>query len=76
MKVKEVEKSRKAIADLLERYRASNSDIVHVVHEVPEGAPVFSRGTKLADEFDELTPISGEKVVVKQHPGCTSIKLS
>jgi hypothetical protein len=73
--VKEVDKSRKAIAELLERYRASKSDIVHVVHATPDGAPVFSPGTKLADEFDELTPISGEKVVVKQHPGCKFISL-
>lgn len=30
---------------------------------------MFTPGTALAAEFDELTPQSGEKVVVKQFPG-------
>ncbi|PNS19047.1 ATP-dependent DNA helicase MER3 [Sphaceloma murrayae] len=60
--------SRKAIASLLERYRAANGKIVHVVHQTPEGAPVFTPNTELAEEFEELKPKSGEKVIKKQHP--------
>ncbi|KAJ5237926.1 hypothetical protein N7489_008017 [Penicillium chrysogenum] len=48
---------------------AGNSkNIVHVVHEVPEGAPVFTPNTPLAQEFEELTPKAGEKVVTKNFP--------
>lgn len=60
--------SRKAIAFLLEKYRNANGKIVHVTHTVPEGAPVFTPGTELAEEFDELKPREGEKVVQKVHP--------
>ncbi len=37
---------------------------MHVVHGTPEGAPVFTPGTELAEEFKELQPKSesGEKV--------------
>lgn len=31
-------------------------------------APVFTPKTKLQDEFDELTPKDGEKVIEKNHP--------
>lgn len=60
--------SRKAIASLLQKYRDANGKIVHVVHQVPEGAPVFTPNTELAEEFDELKPKAGEKVVKKNHP--------
>jgi nicotinamidase-related amidase len=70
LKVENVDQSRKVIADLLSRYRrgGNGSNIVHVVHEVPEGAPVFTPGTLLAAEFDELKPQSGEKVIAKNFP--------
>lgn len=70
LKVENVEQSRKTIADLLARYRrgGNGSNIVHVVHKAPDGAPVFTPGTFLADEFDELKPQAGEKVVVKDFP--------
>ncbi|KAL4904636.1 hypothetical protein BDW74DRAFT_154303 [Aspergillus multicolor] len=74
LKVQDVEKSRKVIADLLSRYRSagdgSGKNIVHVVHQTPPGAPVFTAGTELAEEFQELTPKSGsgEKVIVKNFP--------
>jgi nicotinamidase-related amidase len=55
--------SRKVIASLLQKYRDGNGKIVHVVHDTPDGAPVFTPGTKLADEFDELAPKDGEKVI-------------
>lgn len=60
--------SRKAIASLLKKYRDANGKIVHVTHSVPDGAPVFTPGTKLAEEFDELKPKDGEKVIQKNHP--------
>ncbi|SPO01855.1 related to amidases related to nicotinamidase [Cephalotrichum gorgonifer] len=64
-----VEKSRVVIASVLEKYRAAKSPIIHVVHATPAGAPVFTPGTDLARELEELTPIEGEHVVTKQHPG-------
>lgn len=69
LKVENVDASRKVIADLLSRYRrgGNGSNIVHVVHEVPEGAPVFTPGTPFAAEFDELKPQSGEKIVTKNY---------
>ncbi len=43
---------------------------VHVRHSTPDGAPLFTPGTELADEFEELTAGAGEKekVIHKQHP--------
>ncbi|KAI0977585.1 Isochorismatase-like protein [Xylaria arbuscula] len=69
LKTENVESTRAANAALLEKYRAANAPIVHVVHKTPDGAPVFTPGTPLADEFDELKPKDGESVVVKQFPG-------
>ncbi|KAK2053380.1 isochorismatase [Colletotrichum caudatum] len=61
--------SRRAIAYLLWKYRGAGGSVVHVVHDTPEGAPVFTPGTRLADEFEELAPRDGEKVVRKRFPG-------
>lgn len=69
LQVTNVAESRKVIAALLEKYRAANGSIVHVVHATPEGAPVFTPGTKLAQEFDELKPKDGEAVIQKNFPG-------
>lgn len=60
--------SRKAIASLLKKYRDANGKIVHVTHTTPDGAPVFTPGTNLAEEFDELKPKDGEKVIKKNYP--------
>jgi nicotinamidase-related amidase len=70
LKVEKVEQSRKVIADLLTRYRAAGSgkNIVHIVHQVPAGTPVFTPDTPLAEEFAELTPKDGEKVIGKNYP--------
>ncbi|KAJ5757903.1 uncharacterized protein N7511_006597 [Penicillium nucicola] len=70
LKVEKVSESRKVISKLLEKYRqgSNGKNIVHVVHEVPPGAPVFTPGTTLAQEFEELTPKAGEKVVTKNFP--------
>jgi nicotinamidase-related amidase len=63
-----VSSTRKAISDLLEKYRANNGTVAHVVHITPDGAPVFTPGTELAQEFQELTPKDGEKIIKKHHP--------
>ncbi len=60
--------SRKAMAALLEKYRKAGGKVVHVTHTVPDGAPVFTPGTKLAEEFEELKPKEGEKEIKKEHP--------
>ena len=46
--------SRKAIANLLNKYRDVKGKIVHVVHQTPNGAPVFTLDSKLAEEFNEF----------------------
>ncbi|KAL6407223.1 isochorismatase [Ilyonectria robusta] len=68
LQVSNVSTSRKVIASLLEKYRQGGGNVVHVVHATPDGAPVFTPNTKLAEEFEELTPQAGEKVVVKNYP--------
>lgn len=69
LRVSNVAASRAVIAGLLNRYRAAGGRVVHVVHDTPAGAPVFTPGTRLAEEFEELAPLEGEKVVRKNHPG-------
>lgn len=72
LQVSDVTTSRKVIADLLARYRGAGDgkNIVHVVHQTSPNAPVFTTGTALEQEFEELTPTSGEMVVKKQFPNC------
>ncbi|TVY13452.1 putative isochorismatase family protein YddQ [Lachnellula arida] len=69
LKTSNVASTRKAISALLEKYRAASAPLVHIVHETPAGAPVFTPATDLAKEFAELEPTSSEKVLRKQHPG-------
>lgn len=61
--------TRAAISALLDKYRAASAPLAHIVHQTPAGAPVFTPGTALAREFEELEPRAGEKVVAKQFPG-------
>ncbi|EME45822.1 hypothetical protein DOTSEDRAFT_71500 [Dothistroma septosporum NZE10] len=68
LKVTDAPSTRKAIAGLLEKYRSGGGKVVHIKHTVPDGAPVFTPKTKLAEEFEELTPKNGEKVIEKIHP--------
>ncbi|MCJ1258074.1 phospholipase C type enzyme [Lignoscripta atroalba] len=68
LKTVNVASTRKAIKSLLEKYRSSGAEIVHVVHQTPEGAPVFTPGEDVAKEFEELEPKGEEKVIGKQHP--------
>ena len=71
LKVDNVASTRRAIGSLLSTYRKSGNakNIIHVTHQVPAGAPVFTPDTKLAEEFEELAPQKGEKTIVKMHPG-------
>lgn len=68
LKIRDVEKSRKVIKELLEKYRAKKGKVIHVLHQVPEGAPIFSLNTNLAKEFQELAPKDGEVVIKKNAP--------
>ena len=72
LQIEGVSESRKVISDLLTKYRTNGthngSNIVHVVHQTPPGAPVFTPNTHLENEFDELTPVPGEKVISKNFP--------
>lgn len=54
LKVTNAEASGKVIAEVLEKYRAANGKIVHVLHETPEGAPIFTPNTELAEEFENV----------------------
>ncbi|CZS93070.1 related to amidases related to nicotinamidase [Rhynchosporium agropyri] len=69
LKTENVAATRKAISTLLEKYRAASAPLVHIVHQTPSGAPVFTPDTELAKEFSELEPKSGEKLIGKQQPG-------
>jgi len=69
LKVSNVTSSRRKIQELLERYRSTGGKVIHVKHQVPDGAPVFTPGTELAEEFDELAPRDGEKIILKKFPG-------
>lgn len=72
LKTPNVEYTRRSISELLEAYRSSGAppgNIVHVTHQTAAGAPIFTPGTRLAREFDELAPRPGEKTVAKRHPG-------
>ncbi|KAF1954736.1 Isochorismatase hydrolase [Byssothecium circinans] len=61
--------SGKVINDVLEKYRKANGKVIHVLHKTPEGAPIFTPGTHLAEEFDYLKPQAGETTIWKQFPG-------
>ncbi|KAH7389262.1 Isochorismatase-like protein [Cadophora sp. MPI-SDFR-AT-0126] len=67
--VTNAEKSGKVIASLLEKYRAANGKIIHILYQTPEGAPIFTPGTTMAEEFPALKAIDGEEVIWKSHPG-------
>merc|ERR1712029_506422 len=69
LKVTNAKESGAAIASLLEKYRRANGKVIHVLHETPEGAPVFTPGTDLAKEFEEVKAKDGETVIGKKFPG-------
>ena len=67
LKVTNAESSGKAIASLLEKYRAANGKIVHVMHQTPEGAPIFTPGTELANEFSNVAAKVGSSILCPLH---------
>ncbi|KAF1362874.1 Isochorismatase hydrolase [Lizonia empirigonia] len=69
LKVTNAETSGKVIASLLEKYRAANGKVVHILHKTPEGAPIFTPDTPLSEPFPSLKPKDGEEVIWKGHPG-------
>lgn len=62
-----VSETRAAIKALLDRYRSAGGSVIHVVADVPAGAPIFTPGTPLAEILEELRPLEGEPVVHKVH---------
>lgn len=70
LKTGNVSSTRSAIASLLSAYRdQAPSHIIHISHSVPDGAPVFTPNTALAQSFDEVAPKNDEKHIWKQQPG-------
>ncbi|KAJ3049613.1 hypothetical protein HK097_009420, partial [Rhizophlyctis rosea] len=73
LKITNLPTSRPNIKTLLNRYREANGHIVHILHSVPAGAPVFTPDTELAEEFEELRPLEGksekEVTIWKKFPG-------
>lgn len=72
LKTTNIEATRSAIKRLVDQYRSRSAPIVHVLHQTPDGAPIFTANTALYDEFAEIQPpadTSSEKVVVKNYPG-------
>ncbi|KAF1943921.1 Isochorismatase hydrolase [Clathrospora elynae] len=61
--------SSKAIASLLENYRKAGGKVIHVMHKTPEGAPIFTPGTELAEEISDVRAKDGEETIWKQFPG-------
>ncbi|KAL8708924.1 MAG: hypothetical protein Q9220_006256 [cf. Caloplaca sp. 1 TL-2023] len=69
--IHEVEKSRKVIGQVVQKWRSApdgGGKVVHVLHKTPEGAPLFTAGTELEREFEELEPMRGEEVIEKNKP--------
>ncbi|KAL9575933.1 MAG: hypothetical protein Q9212_007548 [Teloschistes hypoglaucus] len=80
----EVEESRRVIGEVVGKWRSARSKagkeegegekgesgvVVHICHETPEGAPVFTPGTELASEFEEIRAEGwGEEVIWKPKP--------
>lgn len=66
----DINTTRANIASLLKTYRSNGNgkNIVHVVHQTSPEAPVFTTNTELAEEFAELKPEGGEKVISKNYP--------
>ncbi|MCJ1395453.1 hypothetical protein MMC18_008339 [Xylographa bjoerkii] len=69
LKVSNAASSCAAIKSLLEKYRSAGGAIVHIHHETPEGAPVFTQGKEVSETMKGLEAQKGEKVIWKKHPG-------
>lgn len=53
---------------LLEYFRKQNGTIIHVQHISGEGIPIFVPGTKGVEIHENVKPLEGEKVIIKQFP--------
>ncbi|KAL9125878.1 MAG: hypothetical protein Q9217_004977 [Psora testacea] len=74
--IADVKSSRAVIADIMRKWRNAKGDIVHVMHDTPDGAPLFTPGTELAREFEEFGVEQGEAEIHKPHPSAfTSTQL-
>lgn len=69
--ISNVAESRANIAANLQKYRDAGGDVVHVTHSTPHGAPLFTPGTELAEEFEELKPMEGEMVCIPLSSRCS-----
>ncbi|MCJ1358291.1 MAG: hypothetical protein MMC33_008290 [Icmadophila ericetorum] len=72
LKVVSPEQKMGGIAGLLEKFRAQKDGserVIHVLHEVPDGAPVFTPGKDVSREYEDVKAKDGEKVIMKHHPG-------
>ncbi|MCX5229226.1 isochorismatase family protein [Streptomyces sp. NBC_00233] len=67
MRLDEAEKAVAAGARLLAAARAAGAPVVHVVNDGGEGTPYDIRA-EIGAISDEVAPVEGEKVVVKQFP--------
>ncbi|QES08862.1 isochorismatase family protein [Streptomyces venezuelae] len=67
MRLDEAEKALTAGARLLAAARAVGAPVVHVVNDGGEGTPYDIRA-EIGAISDEVAPVEGEKVVVKQFP--------
>ncbi|MFG3255188.1 cysteine hydrolase family protein [Streptomyces sp. NPDC048172] len=67
MTLEGVDEALAAGARLLERARAAGTPVVHVVHDGGEGSP-FDIRAEIGAVCDEVTPLDGEPVVVKNFP--------
>ncbi|USP80280.1 isochorismatase hydrolase [Curvularia clavata] len=69
LRVTNVDSSRKVIADLITKYRKAGGTVIHVMHKTPEGAPIFTPGTELAEQFEECKAQDDETKIWKIYPG-------
>ena len=72
LKVVSPEQKMGGIAGLLEKFRAQKDGserVIHVLHEVPDGAPGFTPGKDVSREYEDVKAKDGEKVIMKHHPG-------
>lgn len=42
--------------------------MIHILHDTPAGAPLFTPGTGLDEEYPTIAPRAGESVVHKNQP--------
>ncbi|MEU9358971.1 cysteine hydrolase family protein [Streptomyces sp. NPDC048301] len=67
MALEGAEEAVAAGARLLTRARAAGAPVIHVVHDGGEGSPYDIRA-EIGAISEEVAPLAGEPVVVKQHP--------